>query len=194
MDESRLPASTRPIADVRATRLEIRAGAARGNLEPGADTGRKYLEVVRHRARESGVATREKHDTVRKPEALEHRFGMRGEQLELIPSLLRLAVAHELHLVELVKAEQASRILAVGPRLAPEAWRVCDERAGKRCNVDDLVTVQVGDGNLGRRNQEHVIARKAVHVILELRQLAGSRHRRAIDDVRNPCLVVAVLP
>ncbi len=81
--EPRLLALRRPIANVRAPRLEVGEVAARRHLEPRADARRPRLEIVRHRRAEAGVARREQLAAIRQPESLEHRLGVAREQLEL---------------------------------------------------------------------------------------------------------------
>ena len=49
---------------------------------------------------------------------------------------------------------------------------------GSVAAVEDLVAVQVGDRHLGRRDEEEIVVRDAVRVVLELGQLPGAGHRR----------------
>ena len=64
---------------------------------------------------------------------------------------------------------------------------------GSRVAVEDLVAIEIRDRNFGGRNEEEVVVRDAVRVVLELRQLAGAGHRRAIHEQRRPHFLVAVL-
>ena len=84
---------------------------------PGAHASRSYVL----RRAESGVAGREQLPPIREPEPLEHRLGVAREQLELLGRRLRRRVAHELHLVELVRAQNAARVLARRSRLTAKA-------------------------------------------------------------------------
>src|SRR6185437_11586638 len=59
--------------------------------------------------------------------------------------------------------------------------------------VEDLVTVQVRDRHLGSRNEEQVFPGDGVLLVLELGELRGPEHRRAVDGKRNPNLLIAVL-
>src|SRR5687767_7410375 len=53
VDETRLAAAGRPVANAPAAGLEVDKGAARGDLEPLTDAWGPRLDVVRLRARES---------------------------------------------------------------------------------------------------------------------------------------------
>src|SRR4029079_6585024 len=58
VNETRLPAARRLVADIRAARLEVGEVAAGGNLEPLADAGGLDLEIVGVCAREAVVSGR----------------------------------------------------------------------------------------------------------------------------------------
>src|SRR5690606_16835694 len=90
------------MADLRAPRLEVAAVRAAGNLAILLLTGKPDLEVVGLARGEAEIARAENDPPIVEPEALEHRFRVSGENLELVVRTLRDAEAHELHLVELV--------------------------------------------------------------------------------------------
>ena len=90
-------------------------------------------------------------------------------------------------------ADKASRIPARGARLLAEARRVCRVVYWQLISRDDLLCPQVGHRDLGRRDEEHVLCRKIKHVVLELRQLTGARHRLAVCHERRKDLGIALL-
>ena len=156
---------------------------------PGANASRSYVFALA----ESGVARGEQQSPVRQAETLQHLLGVRREQLVLRGRILGRREAHELDLVELVHAEQAARVLARRARLAAEAGAERRKGEGKSRAVEDLVAEQVRDRHLGGRNREERVVAQRVHVLLELRQLAGAGHRVAIHEQRHLRLLVAEL-
>ena len=57
--------------------------------------------------------------------------------------------------------------------------RVADRQVG---GVEDLVAVQVGDRDLGGRDQVQVVARDDVHLVLLVRDLAGAARGVGVDE------------
>ena len=93
--------------------------------------------------------------------------------------LFGLAVDEHLQFVELVHAQDAAGVLAVGAGLAAEAGGpagVLDRAVGQ---VNDLVLVVARQGHLGGANQVEVIGRQVVDLVRVLAQEA-----RALHDVR----------
>ena len=86
-----------------------------------------------------------------------------------------------------------ARVLAGRAGFAAEArgvGRVADRQLGR---FQDLVAMQVGDGDLGRRDQVQLVARDDVHLVFLVRDLARARGARRVDDGRRPDLGEAVL-
>src|SRR5687768_3782777 len=186
MHEARLPALGRPITDISAAGLILSKGAARRDLQPRSNTRRENLEIVCLRAAEAGISRREKHPSVRELEKLKHFLGVRGENLQLVQRGLGGRVTHQLDLVEFVNAQKATCILSRSARFPSKASGARYEALGKICRVEDLVTIDVRDRYFRRRHQKEIVVAQGVHVVLELRELAGRSHRRTIDDDRNP--------
>ena len=63
----------------------------------------------------------------------------------------------------------------------------------QRVRFQNGILVEIGYRHFGRRHQKGILAFQLVEVILELRQLARTGHRFAIDDGRHPNLFVAML-
>ena len=101
---------------------------------------------------------------------------------------------YQFNLFELVLANHAADILAVGPGLAPEAWRVAHPLQRQTVGFNDLVPHQIGHRDLRRRDQ---IIRRIAHqleqVRFELRQLAGAAQAVGVDHERHVGLDVTVL-
>ena len=107
---------------------------------------------------------------------------------------LRRRELHELHFVELVLANQAAHVRAVGAGLAPEARRVGRELQGERAAVQDLAAEHVRQRHLGSGHQIEVpVAVDLEQVGLELRQVAGAEERRSVHQEGRLHLAVSVL-
>ena len=112
----------------------------------------------------------------------------------------------QLDLLELVLADDAARVLAGGSGLGAEARRVGRQRDGQPGFVENLVAIEVGDGNLGGGDQPVVVvfelaARSglgvgigaAEQILGKLGQLAGAEERLGVDHEGRQHLGVAVL-
>src|SRR3546814_9850387 len=76
-----------------------------------------------------------------------------------------LGVDEHLELVELVHADDAAGVLAVRAGLAPVAGRPSRVALGAAVEVEDLVHVVAGEGNLARADEIEVFALEAVHLV-----------------------------
>ena len=126
------------------------------------------------------------------PELLQRGLGVAHQLLEGVLRILGLLEAHQLHLVELVLADEAPGVLAVASRLAAEAGgeRAVLEREPRA--LEDLVPVVVGHRHFGRGDQV-VPPGGLEEVLLEFRQLAGAAHRIGVHQIRRQQLQVAAL-
>jgi len=117
-----------------------------------------------------------------------------GEGLERGVRVGRAHDLHQLDLVELVLADHPARVLAVGAGLRAKARRVCDIAQRQRLGRDDLVAHEIGDGDLGRGDEEELgIVAHREEVGLELRELAGAGERGARHEIGDVDLGIAVL-
>ena len=168
MQEFRLAALSSK-TDVGASCLIIQKVGAGGNLHVSAVGRHPNLDVVGACRGESKVAGGQSDHSVRDIENLQHRFRVLGQSFQLVPGILRLAEFHELYLVKLMLADQASGIAARGARLRAEAWRICRIVDRQVCLRYDLLRQQIGDRNLSGRDQEKVLLRHIEHVLFKLR-------------------------
>src|SRR5204863_9660061 len=79
---------------------------------------------------------------------------------------------HHLDIVELVDAQDPAGVLAGSAGLAPEAGRVGDVVNGQDGGLDDLVAVEIGERDLGGRDQVQVVAGDDVHLVFLVRNLS----------------------
>ena len=99
---------------------------------------------------------------------MQHRLRVSQQPLMLRGRLLRPCEPDQLHLIELVNADQAARVLPVRPGFAAEARcvrRVPDRQLLGRQHV---VPVDVRDRDLRRRDEIESVHRH-VHVLLVIR-------------------------
>src|SRR5262249_54006000 len=113
-----------PIPDLRAARLEVAEVRAARNLAVAVLPGPPDPGVVTLPRAEARVAGAEQRDAVVQAEQLQDLLRVAREQLVLRVRRLGRREAHELHLVELVLADEAAHVLSVAASLAPEARRV----------------------------------------------------------------------
>ena len=118
---------------------------------------------------------------------------MRGQRLQSLVGLVRADDVHELDLLELVLAQHPPRVLAVRPRLAPEAGRVAYEPHRQIVRLQDPLARDVGDRDLGGRDQVQVVLVDPEQVVDELRELSGAAQHVGRDEIRDVDLPVAVL-
>src|SRR5690606_10003718 len=115
-----------------AARLEGLAVGDRGNLAVLALPRQPYFEVMRLRRAEADVTRAQRDDAIRQAEQLENPLGVTGHLLQRGIRIRGLHDLHHLDLVELMLADHAARVLAVGTRLGTEARRVRDVSARQR--------------------------------------------------------------
>ena len=117
---------------------------------------------------------------------------MAEQQLQLIARSLGGAVPHQLHLVELVDANDSARVLAVGPGLSAKTGRVRCVAQGQLIARENLVAVEVGNRYLRRRCQIEAVLGH-IHVVLEVGKLTGSPSAVFVDQGRGPHFAVPML-
>src|SRR5688572_19970199 len=100
----------------------------------------------------------------------------------------------ELHLFELVLANETACVLAIRAGLAAKAWRVRAERPRQRGAVENLVTIPIGHRHLSRRNEvKRLLATEFEQILFELRKLSGASQRIRIHDERREHLGITLL-
>ena len=118
---------------------------------------------------------------------------MAGHPLVLGGRVLGPGEAHQLHLVELVDADQPAGVFAVRARLAAEAGRVraVAARQVRASRISSRWMLVTGTSAVG--NEEQIVRRHVVQVVLELGELAGAGQRGAVHQIGRRHLLVAVL-
>ena len=109
----------------------------------------------------------------------------------------------ELHLLELMLADEAADVLAVAAGLGPEAGGEGAEADGEVGFVERFVAEEIGDGDLGGGDEPVVVVGELAfvgaavvgveEVFGKLGQLAGAKERAAVDHGGRQDLGVAVL-
>ena len=94
----------------------------------------------------------------------------------LLRGVLGAAVAEHLGLVELVDADDAARVLARGAGLAAVAGGPAHVALRAGAQVEDLVGVVAGEGDLGRARQVQVVGGQVVDFVGVLVEKAGAAH------------------
>ncbi len=149
------------------------------------------------RAAVAHVARAARDGLVGQLEAFEHGLGVPRERVERRDAVLGPGEPHQLHLVELVHADDPARVATGRAGLAAEAGREREVPDGELRLVEDLVTVQVRHRHLGGRDEVGGLAgelrRQPEEIFLELRQLTGPGHALGGHHVGDEHLAVAAL-
>ena len=128
-------------ADGGAAGLEVVAHRAAGDLAVGAGAGKPHLEVVGAGGGEAHISRAELDLAVRKLETFQHGFRVGGDLLVGGGRLLGMAEPVELHLVELVQADQAAGVAPVAAGFAAEAGGVGGVLERQLLGGNDLIAV-----------------------------------------------------
>ena len=112
------------------------------------------LDVVGLGRGKAHIPGAQDHHPVVQAQLLQHFFRIVQQTLQLVVGVLRQGELHQLHLVELVLANQAPDILAVGTRLGPETGGVGGVIQGQVLGRENFIPVDVGDRHLRGGDQE----------------------------------------
>ena len=176
--------------------LTLDPGVEPPGLEGRAVGGRRELAVAtlgRHprltvelaRRRPAEVTRRGVDDAVGHLDRGEHLL-LEGEQaLVLGHGILGTAVDEHLDLVELVHADDAAGVLAVGAGLAAVTRRLARVPQGPGGQVEHLVGVVARECDLGGAGQVEVVGLEAVHLVGVVVEEPGAGHDVALDQGRG---------
>ena len=194
--EARLLALRGPVADVGAPRLEVGEGAARADTSshaptPGAHASRSYVFALR----EAGVARREQlaRDRECRAAAASPRRVRAAARARAVGLLRRGSSAPARPCrTGACAACRACPCPPIPPRGGSTA---CTRRTPSGSSAPSRISSRyrfvTGTSAVGMRNRSSPAI--AVRVVLELRQLAGAGHARAVHEHGRPDLLVAVL-
>ena len=134
--------------------FEVGAG---GDLAVEVLSGEPDFEVVGFGGGEAHVAGAEKHAAIREVEFFQDDFGVTGEGFVLFVRVFRPDEFYELYSLELMLADHAADVLAVGAGFATEAGSVGAEGDRELGLFEGLVAVEIGDGDLGGGDEPVVV-------------------------------------
>src|SRR5882762_2804667 len=164
-----LLAGARAGANVRAPGLIIGVRAGTRDLEPLADAGRPCLEIVGLGGREPEIVRGQHRNAIGQLQLLENGLGMQGKLFLLRRRIGGEAEPPELHFIELMNAEQPTRVFPRGAGLTSETGRVGNITFGQGRPVENLVPVEVRDRYLRGRDEEQVVRHGPIEIVFELR-------------------------
>ena len=180
-------------ADVGAARLKIAASAAAGDFPVGTGSRQPDLQVIGASGGEAQIGAAQFDAAVGKVQGFEHRFGVEGELLVGRVGVFGEAEPVELHLVELVQADQAAGVSAVGAGFPPETGGVGRVAQRQLVGRDHLIAVEGGDRDFGGRREPEIVFGAAKALLGEFRQLAGAGEAGAVHQDRRQQFGVAPL-
>ena len=141
-------------AGLHAARLERLEVAARRNLAVRILRRQPDLDVVSFRRGGAEIAGAQGHHAVVQSEPPENLLRMVRQRLERRVALLRARIPDELHLVELVQADQAAGVAPVATGFAAEAGGVGGEFHRQLVFSEQGVTLEIGDWHLSGGGEE----------------------------------------
>ena len=193
VQQLRLAGLAAPEAQIGAACLEslkIRAGGYFLILARG---GQPDFDVVGLGGAEAHVARAKRDDAVRQLQPLEDFFRIVRQAFEFVVGVFRERELDQLHLLELVLADDAARVLAVGARLAAEAGGPGAMLHGKLLRLQHLVAIEIGHGDFRRGDQPIIRAFELEEILFELGQLAGAEKAGGVHHERRQNFRVTVL-
>ena len=140
-------------ADFGAPGLVVGKVAAGGDFPVEVLPRQPHLDVIGLGRGEAHVAGAQHDDPVGQAQLLKDRLGVLEQELQLLVGGFRRGEFHQLHLVELVLADQPPDILTVGAGLGAEAGGVGGVVDGQAFSAEDFAPVDVGHRHLGGGHQ-----------------------------------------
>lgn len=144
-------------SDVCAASLEVEAVGAGADFAVGVLPGEPHFEVVCFGGVEAGVAGAERHYAIGEFEFLEDGLRVGGHGFEFVEGVLGAYELDHLDFVELVLAQHAARVLAVGACFGAEAGRVRGVVDWELGVVNDFTGVDVGQRDFCGGNEPEVL-------------------------------------
>ena len=173
------------ILDVCAARLEVAAVRAAGNFFVCVVAGQPHLDVVGLARGKAQVARAQRNNAVGQLELLQQIFGFGSHALELGIGIFGRGKLHHLDLVELVLANDASRVAAGRASLFAEARRERGVPLRQIGSIEHFARMQVGKHDFSGGDKE-VVAGNVIRVVFELGKLARAEHGLTLHDDRRP--------
>lgn len=165
-------------ADLEVAGLVVGAVGARDELLELALVGEPSLEIELLGGRVVEGARDDGDDAVRDAERLVEGLRVGDHVVEHLPRLLGLGDAELLDLGELVDAEDAPDILAMGTGLLAEASGITGVLQGEVLGLEPLVAVEGGDGLLGGLLHTHNSI--SISVVIPVTKGAGATHSNQV--------------
>src|SRR5690242_15466506 len=97
------------------------------------------FDVVRLRGGCAEITAAQHYRAISQTQALQNIFGIGGKLLVLVVAVFRMREFHQLHLLELVIADDAAHVAPIRSSLAAKTWRKGAQRNRKLRFVDSLV-------------------------------------------------------
>src|SRR5262249_14962854 len=112
-------------------------------LEKSILSRRPDFDVVRFGRAESQIAGAKLNHSVMQTEQLQYPFRVRSKRFKFFVRFLRRCDFHQLDFVELMHANETTRVAPGGPSFAPETGRIGGEFFRKIAKAQDLLTMEI---------------------------------------------------
>ena len=121
---------------------------------------------------------------IRQPQPLQNIFGVRGQLLEFVVTLVGRREFHQLYFLKLVLPDNAPHIAAIGARLAAKTGRVSARQSAVH-RIQRLIAKQVGDRHFRGGRKPKSVPSQLEQIFGKFRQLPGAEQARRIDQKRR---------
>lgn len=168
--------------------VEIGDGA---DLEPTLLCLAVNLEVIADGRREAHVAAAQAQYAIRQLEFLQQSLHMGQHFLMRLLGVFGGIDTHDLNFGEFMQAIQSAHILTITACLTTEALRIGTILNRQILLLKDDIAIDIGNGNLGRRDEIEIILVAIVHLSFLVGQLTGTVSGSGVDHRRRHYFRVA---
>ena len=164
------------------TRLEILEVRAARHFQIRVLSRRPDFDVVSLGRAKTEIARAKFDHAIVQAEQLQHALRVRRQRFMFRVGSFRRRDFHQLHLVELMHANDAARLASGRTRFAPKTRRVGDKFLRQLRGRENFFAMKIRHRHFRRRREEHLVFLQPVHVFLKLRQLRRADHAIAPDQ------------
>ena len=155
--------------------------------------GQPDFKVVSLGAGKAHIAGAQQHGAIRQFQFLQNGFRMQHQLLMRLGAFFRVHDLHHFHLVELMLANHAARVLAITAGLGAEAGAVADEFQRQIFRLHNRIAHKVGNRIFGGGDQIKIAPFNLEQIFLELGKAGHAVSGFRPNHVRHIDFGVAVL-
>ena len=180
-------------AKLHAPRLVVGEVRTAGHFEILAVSGGPHFNVVGARGTKAEISTTQFDHAIMQTEKLKNFLGVAGQFFEGFEGFVRMEDLNELHLVELVHADNAAIVPSGASCFATPTRSVTGHLDRKILLGEESVPVKIGDRDLGGGDEKQFVVLSGIDFFRELGELARAESALPFHDVGNSHFFVAML-